>query len=146
MLLIAAASARKLGFLVPPSDATKGQIPLSLRGEFLLPPLGDGKIFRPPNSSTLICGGNDVRSPEQLLLGDQLGVHFRCALGRQILTPRNHIHAKCLADLRDGAADIPETENAQRSPGHVVLPGPLGSFPVDPRTSGIIFLVGGNGI
>ena len=27
-----------------PSDATKGRIPLSLRGEFLLPPLGDWKI------------------------------------------------------------------------------------------------------
>jgi hypothetical protein len=56
---------------------------------------------------------------------DQLGAHFRCALGRQILTPGNHIHPKCVADLRDGAADIPETENPQRSPGHVVPDEPL---------------------
>jgi hypothetical protein len=41
VLLTASASARELGFLVPPSDATKGRIPLSPRGEFLLPPLGD---------------------------------------------------------------------------------------------------------
>ena len=45
--LTASASARELGFLVPPSDATKGCIPLSLRGGFLLPPLGDWKIFLP---------------------------------------------------------------------------------------------------
>jgi hypothetical protein len=37
---------RKLGFLVPPSDTTKGPIPLSPRGEFLLPPLRDWKISR----------------------------------------------------------------------------------------------------
>ena len=32
---------------MPLSDATKGRIPLSLRGEFLLPPLGDWKISPP---------------------------------------------------------------------------------------------------
>jgi hypothetical protein len=48
VLLTASASVRVLGFLVPPSDATKGQIPLSPRGEFLLPHLGDWKIS-PPN-------------------------------------------------------------------------------------------------
>ena len=47
VLLTASASARELGFLVPPSDATKGRIPLSPRGEFLLPPLGDWKISPP---------------------------------------------------------------------------------------------------
>jgi hypothetical protein len=47
VLLIASASARELGFLVPPSDATKGRIPLSPRGQFLLPPLGDWKISPP---------------------------------------------------------------------------------------------------
>jgi hypothetical protein len=47
VLLTASASARELGFLVPPSDATKGRIPLSPRGEFLLPPLGDWKISLP---------------------------------------------------------------------------------------------------
>jgi hypothetical protein len=47
VLLTASASARELGFLVPPSDATKGRIPLPPRGEFLLPPLGDWKISRP---------------------------------------------------------------------------------------------------
>jgi Polyketide cyclase / dehydrase and lipid transport len=44
VLLTASASARELGFLVPPSDATKRRIPLSPRGQFLLPPLGDWKI------------------------------------------------------------------------------------------------------
>ena len=47
VLLTASASARELGFLVPPSDATKGRIPLSLSGEFLLPPWGDWKISPP---------------------------------------------------------------------------------------------------
>jgi Polyketide cyclase / dehydrase and lipid transport len=47
VLLTASASARELGFLVPPSDATKGRIPLPPRGEFLLPPLGDWKISPP---------------------------------------------------------------------------------------------------
>ena len=42
VLLTASASARELGFLVPPSDATKGRIPLSPRGEFFLPPWGTG--------------------------------------------------------------------------------------------------------
>ena len=32
---------------MPLSDATKGRIPLSLRGEFFLPPLGDWKISPP---------------------------------------------------------------------------------------------------
>jgi len=32
---------------MPLSDATKGRIPLSLKGEFLLPPLGDWKISPP---------------------------------------------------------------------------------------------------
>jgi len=69
--------------------------------------------------------GDHIRAPEQFLLGDQLGVRCRCALGRQILTPGNHIHAECLADLRDGPADIAKTDNAQRSPGHVVPDEPL---------------------
>ena len=69
--------------------------------------------------------GDHIRPPEQFLLGDQLSVHCRCALGRQILTPGNHMHAECLADLGDGAADIPETENAQCSPGHVIADEPL---------------------
>ena len=47
VLLTASASVRELGFVVPPSDATKGQIPLSPRGEFLLPHLGDWKISPP---------------------------------------------------------------------------------------------------
>src|SRR5260370_25657938 len=47
VLLTPSASARELGFLVPPSDATKGRIPLSPRGEFFLPPLGDWKISPP---------------------------------------------------------------------------------------------------
>src|SRR6267378_1301036 len=47
VLLTVSASARERGFLVPPSDATKGRIPLSPRGEFLLPPLGDWKISPP---------------------------------------------------------------------------------------------------
>jgi Polyketide cyclase / dehydrase and lipid transport len=47
VLLTASASARELGFLVPPSDAPKGRIPLPPRGEFLLPPLGDWKISPP---------------------------------------------------------------------------------------------------
>ena len=46
VLLTASASVRELGFVVPPSDATKGQIPLSPRGGFLLPHLGDWKISR----------------------------------------------------------------------------------------------------
>src|SRR5260370_40599433 len=47
VLLRASTSARELGFPVPPSDATKRRIPLSPRGEFLLPPLGDSKISLP---------------------------------------------------------------------------------------------------
>jgi Polyketide cyclase / dehydrase and lipid transport len=47
VLLTVSASARERGFLVPPSDATQGRIPLSPRGEFLLPPLGDWKISPP---------------------------------------------------------------------------------------------------
>jgi hypothetical protein len=47
VLLTASASARELGFLVPPTDATKGRTPLSPRGGFLLPPLGDWKISLP---------------------------------------------------------------------------------------------------
>src|ERR1700726_2781080 len=47
LLLTASASARELGFQCPPSDATKGRIPLPPRGEFLLPPLGDWKISPP---------------------------------------------------------------------------------------------------
>ena len=50
VLLTASASTRELGFQMPLSDATKGRIPLSLKGEFLLPPLGDWKI-----SSPLLC-------------------------------------------------------------------------------------------
>jgi hypothetical protein len=38
------ASARALDFLVPPSDATQGQMPLSLRAELVLPRLGDWKM------------------------------------------------------------------------------------------------------
>jgi hypothetical protein len=69
--------------------------------------------------------GNNIRPPKQLLLRDQLGVRCRCALSRQILTPGNHIHGECLADLRDGAADIAETKYAQRLSGHVVPDEPL---------------------
>src|ERR1700692_3682270 len=47
VLLTASASARELGFQMPLSDATKGRIPLSPRGEFFLPPLGDWKISLP---------------------------------------------------------------------------------------------------
>src|SRR6202047_2868592 len=47
VLLTVSASARERGFLVPPSDATKGRIPLAPRGQFLLPPLGDWKISPP---------------------------------------------------------------------------------------------------
>ena len=53
MPLSSSASARELGFLVPPSNATEGQILLSPRGEFLLPRLGDWKIPLPlPSSGT----------------------------------------------------------------------------------------------
>jgi hypothetical protein len=53
MLLSSSASARELGFLVPLSNATEGQIWLSPRGKFLLPPLGDWKIPLPlPLSGT----------------------------------------------------------------------------------------------
>jgi hypothetical protein len=64
--------------------------------------------------------GDDIRPPEQFLLGDQLGAHFRCALGRQILTPGNHIHAECLADLCHRTADVTETQDTERPPGHVI--------------------------
>jgi hypothetical protein len=47
VLLAASASARGRVFLVPPSNATKGQIPLSLRAELILPLLGDWKILPP---------------------------------------------------------------------------------------------------
>ncbi len=47
VLHTASASARELGFLVPPSNATQGLTPLPPRGQFLLPPLGDKKIFLP---------------------------------------------------------------------------------------------------
>ena len=47
VLLAASASARGRVFLVPPSNATKGQIPLSLKAELLLPLLGDRKILPP---------------------------------------------------------------------------------------------------
>jgi Polyketide cyclase / dehydrase and lipid transport len=47
VLLTSSASARELGFPVPPSDATKGQFSLSPRDEFLLPLLGDRKISPP---------------------------------------------------------------------------------------------------
>jgi Alcohol dehydrogenase GroES-like domain len=53
MQLSSSASARELGFLVPPSNATEGQIWLSPRGKFLLPPLRDWKIPLPlPSSGT----------------------------------------------------------------------------------------------
>src|SRR5271163_402969 len=45
-----------------------------------------GAPTRPRPIAEADVDGNDVRSPEQLLLRDQLGAHFRCALGRQILT------------------------------------------------------------
>jgi hypothetical protein len=53
VLLTASASARELGFLVPPADATKGRISLSPRGEFLLPPWGDWKnLLASPSPGT----------------------------------------------------------------------------------------------
>src|ERR1700731_3350656 len=56
VLLTASASARERGFLVPPSDATKGGIPFSPRGEFLPPPLGDWKTPPPPLRQELTRG------------------------------------------------------------------------------------------
>ena len=52
---------------------------------------------------------DDVRASEQFLLRDKFGAYFGCPLGRQILTPGNHVHVECLADPRHGAADIAET-------------------------------------
>src|SRR5258707_11054065 len=71
--------------------------------------------------------GDDICPSEQFLLGDQLGAYFRCALGRQVLTPSYHIHIKGLADLRHGAADIAEAQETERPSGHVI---PYESLPI----------------
>src|SRR5258708_27489376 len=68
----ASASARELVFLVPPSDATKGRIPLSLRGEFLLPPLGqDLSLF---HKSWLPEGSFATRSLDSALRSARHGI------------------------------------------------------------------------
>src|SRR5258707_2633977 len=65
-LLVASASARGRVFLVPPSNATKGQIPLSLRAELLLPLLGDWKIL--PRFAFVLITAQSSRSSSSFQL------------------------------------------------------------------------------
>jgi hypothetical protein len=66
VLLAASASARRRVFLVPPSNATKGQIPLSLRAELLLPLLGDWKIL--PRFAFVLITAQSSRSSSSFRL------------------------------------------------------------------------------
>src|SRR5260221_13222417 len=65
-LLAASASARGRVFLVPPSNATKGQLPLSLRAELLLPLLGDSKIL--PRFAFVLITAQSSRSSSSFQL------------------------------------------------------------------------------
>src|SRR5271166_3099790 len=57
---------------------------------------------------------------EQLVLRDERGADFSRALGREILAPGDHLHAEGGADPRYGAADVAETQDTERPPGHVI--------------------------
>ena len=64
--------------------------------------------------------GDHIRLLEQLVPRDERGAHFSRALGRKILAPGDHLHAEGVADLCHRTADIAETQDAERPPGHVI--------------------------
>src|SRR6202030_610657 len=71
--------------------------------------------------------GDDIRLLEQLVLRDECGAHFSRALGREILAPGDHLHTEGVANLCHCTADVAETEDTERPPGHVITDRPLPS-------------------
>src|ERR1700719_3829190 len=64
--------------------------------------------------------GDNIRLLEQLVTRDECGAHFSCALGREILAPGYHLHTEGVSDLCHRTADVAETQDTERPPGHVI--------------------------
>jgi len=64
--------------------------------------------------------GDDIRLSEQLILRDECGAHFSRTLGGEILAPCDHLHTEGVADICDRTADVAETQDTERPPGHVI--------------------------
>src|SRR5439155_25133768 len=80
--------------------------------------------------------GDDIRLLEQLVLRDECGAHFSRALGREILAPCDYLHTEGVADPRHRTADIAETQDTERPPGHVITDRLLPSAPAQRRALG----------
>src|SRR5271169_4921175 len=80
--------------------------------------------------------GDDIRLLKQRVLCDERGAYFSRALGREILTPSDHLHSEGVADLRHRTADVAETEDAERLPGHVITDRLLPSAAAQRRVLG----------
>src|SRR4029077_4005290 len=63
---------------------------------------------------------DDIRLLEQLVLRDECGAHFSRALGREILAPGDHLHTEGVADPSHRTADVAETQDTERPPGHAI--------------------------
>jgi hypothetical protein len=70
---------------------------------------------------------DDIGHPEQLVLRDERGADFSPPLGREILAPGDDLHPESVADLRHRTADVAETQEPERPPGHVIADRPLPS-------------------
>ena len=64
--------------------------------------------------------GDDIRLLKQLVPRDKCGTDFSCAPGCEILAPGDHLHTEGLADLCHRTADVAETQDTERPPGHVI--------------------------
>jgi hypothetical protein len=80
--------------------------------------------------------GDDIRLSEQLILRDECGAHFGRAPGREILAPGDHLHTEGVADLRHRTADVAETQDPERPPGHVITDRLLPSAAAQRRVLG----------
>src|SRR3977135_1338828 len=72
--------------------------------------------------------GDDIRLLKQLVPRDECGTHFSRAPGCEILAPGDHLHTEGIADPCHRTADVAETQDTERPPGHVItdrlLPSP----------------------
>src|ERR1700733_9280109 len=76
------------------------------------------RAHRRPSDHTY--DGDNIRVLEHLMLRDERGADFSRPLGREILAPGDHLHIEGVADLRHRAADVAETYETERPPGHVI--------------------------
>src|SRR5258707_8874374 len=64
--------------------------------------------------------GDDLRLLKQFVLRDKYGTDFSRAPGCEILAPGDHLHAEGVADPCHRTADVAETQDTERPPGHVI--------------------------